>query len=658
MAEKRENKGGAPEVWTVAGLLDHFLHIDRKMENRSFAFVLGAGASRPSSIPTGGELVRGWLEELRQRLDHEEQAATLDDWATPENLGIGDFDFSRAAEFYPAVYRRRFRGDAEEGFAYLESIIEGTDPSFGYSVLAQILVTTRHRVVVTTNFDNLVADAVMTYTKRHPLVCGHESLAQFARVKMRRPLVVKIHRDLLLSPFSDPAEVDKLAAGWDEALGALFGSYSPIFIGYGGNDGSLMNFLESLQPGEIEGRLIWCYRIQGEMPNERICALVRRHNGALVPILGFDEFMLQLGERLGFGLLGDNIERQAKERAANYQSQVEEIKGRLGQLSGPKKAAALAVESALSATVQREVGSSQWLFNALLATDPEERERLYEEGLREFPNHLGLLLSYARCAAGELNKYEKAGKLFESALELFPEDESTLISAAEFYAFSLAEYDRAKKLLEHALKLNPEQSVATSDLGLITLYEGNVNEAELLFQRALDLSPKNARAMSNLAIILSYHRGRHEDAEQLFRKSVELEPADAALLTNLSLFLFERGRVEEAEEYAALAWDLPYKEVGRATARLAFLRAATARLGGLDDAEALGHLKYILLHGFPRAAGRQRFEGSLRVLDENLPPEASAFYKALAGAILSGDEVNKLNSFDSWKSVAPRALAG
>jgi hypothetical protein len=42
-----------PEIWTTRGFLDHFISIDKRMQDRSFAFVLGSGASRPSGIPTG-----------------------------------------------------------------------------------------------------------------------------------------------------------------------------------------------------------------------------------------------------------------------------------------------------------------------------------------------------------------------------------------------------------------------------------------------------------------------------------------------------------------------------------------------------------------------------------------------------------------------------
>jgi hypothetical protein len=67
--------------------------------------------------------------------------------------------------------------------------MSGKDPSPGYSILAAALAADppRHNVVITTNFDNLVADALSIYTDTFPFVCGHESLTAFVRVAMRRP---------------------------------------------------------------------------------------------------------------------------------------------------------------------------------------------------------------------------------------------------------------------------------------------------------------------------------------------------------------------------------------------------------------------------------------------------------------------------------------
>lgn len=144
------------------------------MPDRPFCWILGSGASFQSGIPTGSALVLQWLKELHEMEDL--GGRSLKKWATPHNLGIKNFDFDRAAHFYPWVYWRRYRKFREEGYAFLENAMETAEPSYGYSVLAQIMANTRHKVAITTNFDNLVADALAIYTRALPLVCGHESL--------------------------------------------------------------------------------------------------------------------------------------------------------------------------------------------------------------------------------------------------------------------------------------------------------------------------------------------------------------------------------------------------------------------------------------------------------------------------------------------------
>ncbi|MBK9758050.1 MAG: hypothetical protein IPO88_31965 [Nannocystis sp.] len=333
-----------PPTWTVTGLLNYFQEV-HAAEDRRFAFILGAGASFDSGIPMAGQLVDRWLQELHAREDHERRP--LPAWATAANLDIDGFEYPRAVEFYSQVFARRFADQPDEGYAYLERILHGRDPSFGYSVLAQVLANTRHRVVITTNFDNLVADALAIYTDKLPFVCGHESLAGFVRINPRRPLVIKVHRDLLLAPKNRVEELAALPEALVQSLRDLLRSYTPIVIGYGGNDGSLMGLLrDTLQPGDIPGGIYWCYWAGGGLPGPEIQDVLRRHRGKLVPIQGFDELMLQLGERLGYQRMDQRIEQRAGERARAYRESFEQLHRRV--FPRPVELAAVLEEEAIA----------------------------------------------------------------------------------------------------------------------------------------------------------------------------------------------------------------------------------------------------------------------------------------------------------------------
>ena len=375
-----ENTSAITE-WSVDGLLDEIRHLNSNMKDRSLAFILGAGASISSGIPAGGVLAKKWLEEvyLRECLIADEK---IDAWAA-KKLDVDDFKLHDAATHYAKVFELRFGCDLQSGYAALEAVMEKTEPSIGYAILAKILATSNNKVVVTTNFDNLVADALSLQALRAPLIVGHESLTGFINPRLSRPLVAKIHRDLHLHPKNDQNGVHNLEQGWQEALSKLFQHYTPLVIGYGGNDESLMGFLSNLPYKHIPGRLFWCYH-ENNYPQQKILDVISRHQGVLVAIAGFDEFMVQLAEALfpEFMLndIADEISDISKQRTNKYQDLVNELMERAAkQEREPRSIIAKQAQKSIS-----KVGSTiderkwwQWGIRAQLASNPDKRKNIY-----------------------------------------------------------------------------------------------------------------------------------------------------------------------------------------------------------------------------------------------------------------------------------------
>ena len=123
-----------PRVMTLQGFRHRFLAQHTTRPDHPFCFILGAGASRPSGISTGGELARRWLEEMWQEENF--RGLSLEQWATPDSLHIKGFVLEQCADFYPELYERRSRDHHEEGYAFLESEMDGKEPSYGDAVLA------------------------------------------------------------------------------------------------------------------------------------------------------------------------------------------------------------------------------------------------------------------------------------------------------------------------------------------------------------------------------------------------------------------------------------------------------------------------------------------------------------------------------------------
>jgi len=53
-----------PKKLRTKTLLEHFT--SNKREDKKFCFILGAGASKQSGIPTGKELVKTWIDDLKK----------------------------------------------------------------------------------------------------------------------------------------------------------------------------------------------------------------------------------------------------------------------------------------------------------------------------------------------------------------------------------------------------------------------------------------------------------------------------------------------------------------------------------------------------------------------------------------------------------------
>lgn len=124
-------------VITEAGFFREFLNQHTNRPERPFCFILGAGASRSSGILTGGEMAKVLLRELHEAANFDD--LSLEEWATPERVGINEFRIDDLARFYPQLYQRRYGDDEQGGIAFLESEMDGKEPSYGYSVSANLV---------------------------------------------------------------------------------------------------------------------------------------------------------------------------------------------------------------------------------------------------------------------------------------------------------------------------------------------------------------------------------------------------------------------------------------------------------------------------------------------------------------------------------------
>lgn len=228
---------------------------DTKHNDVRFCFVLGSGASFSSGIPTGGRLVDDWLGPLFRIERPGAPDADLQSWAEVR-FGV---PWDQRAEVYGQVYAARFPDNAS-GQSALRAILSKKTPSFGYHALAQILSQGRHDVVITTNFDNLVEDALVAHGVRS-FTARSSADAAFVLQNHDKPRILKLHGDVDRETYNADSSIQKLHENWTVPLRAIFSQYAPIFLGYGGCDPGFMGFLNTDYPQGPLHRPVWAYRV-------------------------------------------------------------------------------------------------------------------------------------------------------------------------------------------------------------------------------------------------------------------------------------------------------------------------------------------------------------------------------------------------------------
>lgn len=556
--------------WTLEGVLEDMERIHEVMKDRQFAFILGAGASFTSGIPTGKDLAQQWLKDLHLRECADGRA--LHQWIAECGVGNGGLSWETAAEHYPQIFERRFDGDRESGYAELEAAMEGKSPSLGYSLLAEIIQHTRHKVVVTTNFDNLVADALAMHAHQSPLVVAHESLAGFVRPQMRRPLVAKIHRDLYLHPINDPAGVSTMEQGWKIALKKLFQYFTPVVVGYGGNDGSLMDMLLGLNEGDIAGRMIWCYR-EGSLLPEKARNVLHKHRGLLVKISGFDEFMLQLADKLvtdfDVAAIAERTAKLGQERADRYRDQASKLSKSSARGSpAEQKAGEVLMQSVRS-------GQSWWAWDIRATAEPnfEKRNRIYQEGIVHFPESADLAGNYANFLLHKRKDCDAAEAMYKQALVLDPSHANNLGNYAALLENYRKDFDTAEAMYKKSIELDPNDPIQIGNYAVFLVNQRkDYDRAETLYKKSLELDPNNVSHMTNYAAFLSNQRMAYDKAEALYKKAMEIDSTHVNTISNYASFLaYEREDYNAAEEMYKKAIILDPSDVRNIGAYASFL---------------------------------------------------------------------------------------
>ncbi|QUI88908.1 tetratricopeptide repeat protein [Porphyromonas gingivalis] len=547
-----------PKTITSRQLVRMLKDASGESKGTKFCFLIGAGASMSSGIPSGADLARKWIQEI-------EEDCGKDDFAKWKNkVGISE---DNVGEFYPQIYEKRFGHIPESGYDCIRHYMEGKEPSLGYLILANIMVREKHNVVITTNFDNLLEDAIRTYTKEKPFIAGHEALADYVPKRSDRPIILKVHRDLFFHPFSDREHTGTIQKAWEDILDRFLSDYFLIVLGYGGNDESLMDYFTSLNNRK---QIYWCVYNPGEEPSNqdsendlswrehlwgKLSSKARNilsPNDILIAINGFDIFMYDCYAVLGYKFL-DGIEEIKRPNPmhelleATYR-RLENINAQRKEISEIKRSLSQETSASYHNVLS---GALSYLFDANQETDIDKKDKIYREGIAKYPQDANLLGDYANFLCDIRHDYDQAESYYKRALEADPKDATALGNYAVFLKDIRHDYDQAESYYKRALEADPKDATA---LGNYAVFLKDIrhayDQAEVYYKRALEADPNHANTLGNYAVFLKNIRHDYDQAEMYYKQALEADPNHANTLGNYANFLCDiRHDYDRAETY-------------------------------------------------------------------------------------------------------------
>ena len=547
-----------PKTITSRQLVRMLKDASGESKGMKFCFLIGAGASMSSGIPTGADLARKWIQEI-------EEDCGKDDFAKWKNkVQISE---DNVGEFYPQIYEKRFGHIPESGYDCIRHYMEGKEPSLGYLILANIMVREKHNVVITTNFDNLLEDAIRTYTKEKPFIAGHEALAGYVPKRSDRPIILKVHRDLFFHPFSDREHTGTIQKAWEDILDRFLSDYFLIVLGYGGNDESLMDYFTSLNnrkqiywcvynPGEepsnqdSENDLSWREHLWGKLSSK--ARNILNPNDFLIAINGFDIFMYDCYAALGYKFL-DGIEEIKRPNPmhelleATYR-RLENINAQRKEISEIKRSLSQETSASYHNVLS---GALSYLFDANQETDIDKKDKIYQEGIAKYPQDANLLGDYANFLHTIRHDYDQAEMYYKQALEADPKNAITLGNYAVFLNNIRHAYDQAERYYKQALEADPNHA---NTLGNYALFLHTIrhayDQAETYYKRALEVGPNHANNLGNYASFLHDIRHAYDQAEAYYKRALEADPKNVVTLGNYANFLCNiRHAYDQAEVY-------------------------------------------------------------------------------------------------------------
>jgi tetratricopeptide (TPR) repeat protein len=433
--------------------IDRFVKEPKKLSSAEerrpqLAFFLGAGASFESGIMLAGQMMKIFKEEIfdthcRELTTEKEKT----DWLKKQDW------YKSGREEYGCLFEKAFETKTERQ-RFIEDMIADKSPSFGYVILADLLLRNYVNTVLTTNFDDLVYISSTDFTGNRPIVYAYGILASEMKMLSPHSKVLKLHGDYLYSkivntgdemlkqsqalkePYKNITEAIS-SLNMERQVRTVFDNFGVVVIGYSGGDKTVMELLDNVSK---DNGFYWCY-VKGYEPDEEVCNLVKSKNGKFIEIEGFDALMKGISEVTEF-------------RIEDLLKSIDQKKEKLKLLC-------------------RRL-DYEFNIESLTEYAEELKQRLVKNPKEDFSEADYLILGDVEFANGnEL----LAQTYYQSAINLNPLGIKTYNHLGLLNSKDSDRWDIAEDYYRKAIKFDPTDANAYNNLGLLLYRRGKVNAA-------------------------------------------------------------------------------------------------------------------------------------------------------------------------------------
>jgi hypothetical protein len=258
-----------------------------------YAVMLGSGVSRPASIPTGWEVMLDLVRKV---------AAVQGEDPEPDPGGWYEKKFGAPAD-YTGILDTLTSTAAERGQllrAYFEPTQEERErgekqPTRAHVAIAQLVRDEFVNVVVTTNFDRLMEQALITEGVQPTVISCVDDIAGVPPLSHVRALVVKVHGDYLDARLRNTRdELAEYEPQMTELLTRIFCDYGLIIAGWSGAYDSALRELLEKSPNARYGTY---WAAHGSL-HEAARGILKARNAEVIPVRDADGFFYTLEEQV------------------------------------------------------------------------------------------------------------------------------------------------------------------------------------------------------------------------------------------------------------------------------------------------------------------------------------------------------------------------